>query len=434
MFLTGDLLPTHVYMGVTKDVMPVIGLLDANNLEQGVTGKGKAHQKVGQVVGGMIEMPVLDDVTMVDLTAFPTVSHIILWRSERQPDDIAFTTIDSKGRESRSVTYRKLSMKIHSLSHYLVVKKGIRPREHAIVMFPHGLDYVVAIHACLYAGIVPIPFAPPDTNRLKEDIPALLTLVNDFEVQAIICNSTVEELLKGKPVQSMLKAVYKHQKAKMTSEEIPLPSPSSLASSASSIASFSSMSSTSSAKSSSSSLKNSSRSRTLDLLPPLVLLGKAPKLKTPMHIDDRLFYFAGAQFGRPSPLSPDPSTPHQMITLSTPIAIVHVTYSADFTRTVVQCGHTTLLEQCRLQSIQGRMLNSVSSVLENIKGPGRNVAEASTESFIGRPPAHRPLVSCIRSYNGLALLYSVFLGVYVGANTIMISPFDFALNPQVDVV
>ncbi len=111
--------------------------------------------------------------TTYDLTEFPTICHLLIWRSELFPDIKAMACLDHKGKESDSLTYRKLSSRIANLALHLVQKKQIRPGDYVIVLQSHGIDFIVSLYACMYAGIIPIPVSPPDSGRLFEDLTIL---------------------------------------------------------------------------------------------------------------------------------------------------------------------------------------------------------------------------------------------------------------------
>ncbi|KAJ3412095.1 hypothetical protein HDV05_001319 [Chytridiales sp. JEL 0842] len=423
-FTEGMLKPTFIFMGVSQSVMPVLPFNNRDIIINNQPSLDTFPRRVGQVVGGMIDLPVLDDLFSIDLTAFPTISHLLLWRAERHPDAIAFKVVDSKGRMAKKVTFKKFSTKVFTLANYLIVHKGLSPRANVIVMFPHGLDYLIAIHACLYAGLIPIPLPPLDTNCLKEEVLALLPLISEWNVQAIICNKAVRGLLKGKQSQSILKELQEKSTTRATMEDgPPVPSPAIVASSASSIASFSTVSSASS----SSNRNGFGSGQTSTGLPIIVDTAKALKLHNTMNIDDPLFHFAKAQFGRPPPppplipgAPPIPPPARPMITVPTPVAVRFVTFSPDMERTIVDCGHTHLIEQCRLQAIQNKMLISISNALDPSRRPALRPQSAQS-----------PLITCLKGYTGYSFVYSVLLGIFVGTSTIIISPYDYALKPLI---
>ncbi|KAK9727987.1 hypothetical protein K7432_001392 [Basidiobolus ranarum] len=151
---------------------------------------------------------VIDERTGTDLVQFQNITDILIWRSSMTPEDRAFVTLDLRGREIKSITFKKLNGKISSLAYYLVEKRGLKAGDHVVLIFPHGLDFIVAVHACLVCGLIPIPLAQPDVTRLHADFIELVEIIQEFRVKSILVNTVTEELMSGKQVQSYLRSYY----------------------------------------------------------------------------------------------------------------------------------------------------------------------------------------------------------------------------------
>ncbi|KAM7195693.1 acyl-CoA ligase [Rhypophila sp. PSN 637] len=148
---------------------------------------------------------VIDDRTSTPLNQFSSISDLIQWRVARQPEELAICTIDGRGKEGKGVTWKKFDMKIAAVAVYLKNKVRIRPGDHVVLMYTHTEEFVFAVHACINLGAVIIPIAPMDQNRLSEDVPAFLHLINDYGVKAVLVNQDVDHLLKLKPVAQHIK-------------------------------------------------------------------------------------------------------------------------------------------------------------------------------------------------------------------------------------
>ncbi|KAF3013709.1 hypothetical protein E8E14_004186 [Neopestalotiopsis sp. 37M] len=148
---------------------------------------------------------VIDDRTSTPLNNFSSITDLIQWRVARQPEELAYCTIDGRGKEGKGVTWKKFDTKVAAVAMYLRNKAKIRPRDHVILMYTHSEDFVFAVHACLNLGAVVIPAAPMDERRLNEDVPAFLHLIADFQVKTVLVNQEVDHLLKLKPVSQHIK-------------------------------------------------------------------------------------------------------------------------------------------------------------------------------------------------------------------------------------
>ncbi|KAL7748106.1 hypothetical protein RI367_006462 [Sorochytrium milnesiophthora] len=303
--------------------------VDTSNmrLEPHVPAKIEASQ-MRQITSGVeLSAETRDDTGKLDLAKYKTLSDVLTWRADKQADEVAFVTIDSKGREVKTVTWKKLSNKVSSLASILT-KKGLRAGDHVIVMYSHSIEYLIAMHACIYHGFIAIPMPPPDMNRLAEDVPTLTSICDEFGVQGVLVNTVVEEILKSKAFHQQLRI----------NKQTRLPS-----------------------------IHNTS---------------KVPKSTKAMgsdglRLDDK--YIANRDIP----------------------AVLWVNFNADMERTITKLSHQKLMDQCRVVR-QSCQLNS-----------------------------SRYLASCVRTYTGIGFLYAIAMGVYTGAPTLYLSPFDFSTNPQV---
>ncbi|KAI0480191.1 acetyl-CoA synthetase-like protein [Xylariaceae sp. FL0804] len=148
---------------------------------------------------------VIDDRTSTPLNNFTSITDLIQWRVARQPDELAYCTIDGRGKEGKGITWKKFDTKVAAVAIYLRNKAKIRPRDHVMLMYTHSEDFIFAVHACINLGAVVIPAAPMDERRLGEDVPAFLHLINDYSIKAVLVNNEVDHLLKTKTVAQHIK-------------------------------------------------------------------------------------------------------------------------------------------------------------------------------------------------------------------------------------
>ncbi len=63
--------------------------------------------------------------------------------------------------------------------------------ERALLLFPPGLDFLVAFWGCLYAGTTSIPAPPPDALRLKRTLPRLKGIAEDARAGFVLTTAEV---------------------------------------------------------------------------------------------------------------------------------------------------------------------------------------------------------------------------------------------------
>ena len=92
-----------------------------------------------------------------------TLVEILRRRANEQPNRLAYTFLADGETEEASLTYEELDRQVQNVAAWLQsVGTG---GERVLLLFPAGLEYVVAFLGCLYAGAVAVPAYPPRASR-----------------------------------------------------------------------------------------------------------------------------------------------------------------------------------------------------------------------------------------------------------------------------
>jgi len=272
---------------------------------------------------------VIDDRTSTSLSNFTNIFDLMQWRVARQADELAYCTIDGRGKEGKPLSWKKFDLRVASVAIYMRNKLKLRPGDHVVLMYTHSEEYVFAIYACMVLGVIAIPVAPLDQNRLSEDAPAFLHIVADMKVKTVICNTEVNDLFRSKVVSQHLK-----QSAQYLKTNIP------------------------NIYNTTKPTKQSHGCRDLDL-----------------------------------------TINRSWISPTNPV-LVWTYWTPDQRRISVQLGHDTLIGMCKVQKQTFQMTSL------------------------------KPVLGCVRSTIGIGFLHTCLLGVYNGCSTYLMSPLEFAQNPQ----
>ena len=208
-FDLGNLPCVHVKFGVERSVLNLpVGVDPVGGIWSSVSTSARQDILAGQdkqYSGVDYREVVIDDRTSTPLNNFSSIVDLLQWRVARQAEELSYCTIDGRGKEGKGVNWKKFDTKVAAVAMYLQNKAKIRPGDHLILMYTHSEDFVYAIHACFCLGAVAIPIPPIDQNRLSEDAPALLHMIADFRVKAVLVNGDVDHVLKLKVVSQHLK-------------------------------------------------------------------------------------------------------------------------------------------------------------------------------------------------------------------------------------
>src|SRR5262249_27444853 len=104
--------------------------------------------------------------------AFASLVDLLRYRASTQPDDRAFVFLSDRGVEEAQVTFAELSRAAHILAASLL--RRARAGDRAILLFPQGLDFVVAFLGCMVAGLIPVPLMIPRRVSLRDSSHAIV--------------------------------------------------------------------------------------------------------------------------------------------------------------------------------------------------------------------------------------------------------------------
>jgi acyl-CoA synthetase (AMP-forming)/AMP-acid ligase II len=90
-----------------------------------------------------------------------TLVEILRQRSAHQPNQRVYRFLH--GDDEQSLTYGELE-KV-TLATAAALRQRCRPGDRALLIYPPGLEYIAALYACMYAGMIAVPCYAPRPNR-----------------------------------------------------------------------------------------------------------------------------------------------------------------------------------------------------------------------------------------------------------------------------
>ncbi len=126
---------------------------------------------------------------------FETITEMTKWRALHQPDKLAYTFLTYLNGEKpaeNSLTYKEVDLKARNIA--AVLQKYEAKGERALLIYPPGLDHVVAFFGCLYAGMIPVPTYPPVEPRLTARFEKIAA---DAQATFILTMSPIKMLIKA---------------------------------------------------------------------------------------------------------------------------------------------------------------------------------------------------------------------------------------------
>lgn len=134
-------------------------------------------------------------------------------RAQHQGQDRAFTYLVDGETEELTLSYQQLDERARTVAARLTAM-GLEG-ERALLLYPAGLDFIVAFFGCLYAGVVAVPAYPPRRNRSLSRIQAI---VEDAEAKVALTTAQVFER-----VQPLLAETPRLERVEwLATDELPL--------------------------------------------------------------------------------------------------------------------------------------------------------------------------------------------------------------------
>ena len=114
-------------------------------------------------------------------------------RAERSPDQLAYQFLIDGQHAGPRLTYRQLCCAAQAVAVRLSTsaERGSR----ALLLYPQGVEFLVAFFGCLQAGVIPMPLPPPDAARMKRSLPRLKSVIADSQAALVLTTGELFETL-----------------------------------------------------------------------------------------------------------------------------------------------------------------------------------------------------------------------------------------------
>src|SRR5215470_7010811 len=125
----------------------------------------------------------------IDLGRVSSIIDVLDIRANIQSDQLSYVFL-SDGAEVDRLTYAQLQRRARAVAAYLQEMKA--QNERALLLYPAGLDYVVALYGCLYGKAVAVPAYPP---RMNQNLRRLLAIIEDAQPIVALTTSAIHSKL-----------------------------------------------------------------------------------------------------------------------------------------------------------------------------------------------------------------------------------------------
>jgi acyl-CoA synthetase (AMP-forming)/AMP-acid ligase II len=103
---------------------------------------------------------------------FSSLVELLARRAQSQPDERAYIFLSDRGAEEAALSFRQLHDAAGALAARLT---GVtRPGERALLVFPPGLEFIVAFFGCLISGVIAVPMMMPRRQGARDSSAAII--------------------------------------------------------------------------------------------------------------------------------------------------------------------------------------------------------------------------------------------------------------------
>ncbi|MEQ1559088.1 MAG: amino acid adenylation domain-containing protein [Methyloglobulus sp.] len=130
--------------------------------------------------------------SIVDLSDIGSLVELLRIRASQQANKVAYTYLVDGEKQKLHITYSELDKRVRVIA--VKLQELNLQGERAVLLYPQGLDYIIAFFGCLYAGVIAVPAYPP---RNKRHMPRLKTIIDDSEAKIILGTSAIADAING---------------------------------------------------------------------------------------------------------------------------------------------------------------------------------------------------------------------------------------------
>lgn len=108
-----------------------------------------------------------------------------------------------KGKPEMTLTYSELLRRSSAVATALRTTWKLKPGDKALLLYPMGLEFVIAFWGCLQAGVVAVPQYPPAPGSLARDVERLLVTTADCTPSVVLTESSYRRSITVRPYPNL---------------------------------------------------------------------------------------------------------------------------------------------------------------------------------------------------------------------------------------
>jgi len=107
-----------------------------------------------------------------------------------QPDKCFSSFLGIDGKERETYTYLTFHERTSHLAEYLFLQMNLKRGDRALLVYPPGLEIIVAFIACARAGVIPVPVSPPILMGFEGGLAKLAVVARDCQATTALTTTS----------------------------------------------------------------------------------------------------------------------------------------------------------------------------------------------------------------------------------------------------
>lgn len=112
-------------------------------------------------------------------------------KAAEAPDTPLYSFLDSRGAEIERLTRADFFARAMQLATYLRRDLGVSPGDRVLLAYPPGLEMICAFFGCAYAGLIPVPTAPPTAHGAEAALLKIAYVARDCSPACVLATDAV---------------------------------------------------------------------------------------------------------------------------------------------------------------------------------------------------------------------------------------------------
>ena len=118
------------------------------------------------------------------------IDYLDYWAT-REPRRKLYSFLNLRGDETASYDYIECSERTRYLAEYLTEESAVRHGDRVLLVYPPGLEAIVAFLACVRLGAIPVPVHPPSPREYEAGRAKMVFVARDCGARTVLTHSSI---------------------------------------------------------------------------------------------------------------------------------------------------------------------------------------------------------------------------------------------------